>query len=121
MLIGILLGIGELGLRRMQQIDATLGDITGKKLTNLQLARKALAISNDNNRIVLQIVLVENRALVDPLLATRSENSKEIARLVEESERRCTSEKEKQLFICGKKGQNTVYGKLRASYPFAGR
>ena len=63
-LIALLLGIGQLGLRRMQQIDDSLGNITSKQLTDLTLAQKALAISNDNNRIVLQIVLVENRALV---------------------------------------------------------
>ena len=57
-LIALLLGIAQLGLRRMQTIDDTLGDITGRQLTNLQLARKALALSNENNRIVMQIVLV---------------------------------------------------------------
>ncbi|MGB7847595.1 MAG: EAL domain-containing protein [Candidatus Acidiferrum sp.] len=96
-LIALLLGIGQFGLRRMQQIDESVGDITRKQLTDLQLARRALTLSNDNNRIVLQIVLLEDRALVDKLLATRSANSKEIARLVEESESRCASEQERQL------------------------
>jgi diguanylate cyclase (GGDEF)-like protein/PAS domain S-box-containing protein len=96
-LIAILLGIGQLGLRRMQEIDKTVSDITGRQSTNLQLARKALMISNDNNRITMEIVLVENRALVETLLATRSENSKEITRLIEESERRCESREERQL------------------------
>jgi diguanylate cyclase (GGDEF)-like protein/PAS domain S-box-containing protein len=96
-LIAILLGIGQLGLRRMQEIDETLGDLTGRQLTNLELARKALMISNDNSRITMEIVLVENKALVASLLATHSENSKEITELVEESESRCESEEEKQL------------------------
>ena len=96
-LIALLAGIGQFGLRRMQTIDETLGEITGKLLTDLELTRRALAISNDNNRIVMQIVLVKDRALIETLLATRSDNSKEITRLVEESERRCDSEKEKQL------------------------
>jgi hypothetical protein len=81
-LIAILLGIGQFGLRRMQEIDETFGDITGRQLTNLQLARRALMISNDNNRMAMELVLVENRALVKTLLATESENSKEITRLV---------------------------------------
>lgn len=96
-LIAILLGIGQLGLRRMQEIDETLTDITDRQSTNLQLARKAVMISNDNNRIVMEIVLVENRALVEALLATRSENSKEITSLIEESEKRCLSNEERQL------------------------
>ena len=69
-LIVLLAGIGQFGLRRMQEIDETFGDITGRQLTNLQLARRALMISNENNRIVLQIVLVKDRALIETLLAT---------------------------------------------------
>ena len=83
----------------MQTIDETLSDITGSKLTDLQLARRALTISNDNNRIVMEIVLVKNRRLVEPLLAARSQNSKEITKLIEESESRCDSEKEKQVLF----------------------
>ena len=70
-LIAILLGIGQLGLRRMQEIDVTLSDITGRQSTNLELARRALMLSNINSRITMEIVLVENRALVETLLATR--------------------------------------------------
>jgi diguanylate cyclase (GGDEF)-like protein/PAS domain S-box-containing protein len=102
-LIAILLGIGQLGLRRMQEIDLTLSDITGRQSTNLQLARRALMLSNINSRITMEIVLVENRAPIETLLATRSENSKEITRLVEESDRRCESEKEKQLLSAVKR------------------
>ena len=95
-LIAILLGVGRLGLR-MHEIEKTLGDITGRQSANLDLARRALMLSNINSRIAMEIVLVENRALVETLLATRSENSKEITRLVEESERRCESEEERKL------------------------
>jgi diguanylate cyclase (GGDEF)-like protein/PAS domain S-box-containing protein len=101
-LIALLAGIGEFGLRRMQTIDETLGDITGRLLT-LELARRAVAISNDNNRIAMQIVFVKNGALVETLLATRSENSTEITRLVEENERRCEPEKKKQLLSAVKR------------------
>ncbi len=118
-LIALLAGIGQFGLRRMQTIDETLDEITGKLLTDLELARRALAISNDNNRIVMQIVLVKDRAAIEALLATKSENSMEITGLLEESERRCDSEKEKQLHICGEKDKKTICGKLRKSYPFA--
>ena len=95
-LIIILLGIGRLGLR-MHEIDKTLAEVTGRQSANLDLARRALMLSNINSRIAMEIVLVENRALVDTLLATRSENGKEITRLVQESERRCQSEEERKL------------------------
>jgi hypothetical protein len=101
-LIAILLGIGWLGLR-MHEIDKTLGDITDRQSTNLDLARKALMLSNINSRIAMEIVLVKNRALVETLLATRSENSREITRLMEESERRCESEEERKLLDAVKK------------------
>ena len=102
-LIAILLGVGQLGLRRMEEIDASLSDITGRQATNLQLARRALFLSNSNSRITMEIVLVENRSLVESLLVTRTENSKEISRLLEESEKRCESEEEKQLLYAVKK------------------
>jgi hypothetical protein len=54
----------------MEEINKTLVDITGRQLTKLQLARRALMIFNENNRIVLQIVLVKDRALIETLLAT---------------------------------------------------
>jgi diguanylate cyclase (GGDEF)-like protein/PAS domain S-box-containing protein len=96
-LVAILVGIGQLGLRRMQDINGTLGDITGRQLTNLQVARRALIISNDNNRISMEIFLVQDRALIETLLAMRSENSKKISQLLAEMGRRCESEKEKHL------------------------
>ena len=96
-LIALLAGIGQFGLRRMQRIDETLSAITGTKSTDLELARRVLTLSDDNSRITMEIVLVENRRLVEPLLAARSQNSKNITELIEEGESRCKSEKEAQL------------------------
>src|ERR1700722_4541943 len=95
-LIALLAGIGQFGLRRMQTIDKSLSDITDLKSTDLDVARRAMTISNENNRIGMEIVLVENRRLVEPLLAVHSQNIKEVTKLIEESESRCTSGKEKQ-------------------------
>jgi diguanylate cyclase (GGDEF)-like protein/PAS domain S-box-containing protein len=81
----------------MQQIDDSVRNITRKQLIDLTLAQRAVALSNDNNRIVMQIALVEDRALVGKLSAARAENSKEITRLLEESEGRCASEQERHL------------------------
>ena len=81
----------------MRAIDETLSGITGSKSADLELARRALIISDANNRIVMEIVFVENGRLVEPLLAAHSQNSKEITKLIEESVSRCDSEKEKQV------------------------
>ena len=95
-LIAILAGVGQLGLRRMHEINDTLSDITGRRSDKLQLAREALALSNNNNRITMEIFLVQDPALTSKLLAARLDNSRKISELVSEIEARCESEKEKQ-------------------------
>jgi len=95
-LIAMLVGIGESGLRRMREIDKNLSDIAVRSDT-AQLAREALNLSNSNSRITLEIFLVRDRALVDSLLAERSENSKTIEDLLAQIASRCESEKEKRL------------------------
>jgi PAS domain S-box-containing protein len=95
-LIAMLVGIGESGLRRMREIDKNLSDIAVRSDT-AQLAREALNLSNSNSRITLEIFIVRDRALVDPLLAERSENSKKIEDLLAQIASRCESEKEKRL------------------------
>jgi PAS domain S-box-containing protein len=95
-LIAMLVGIGESGLRRMKEIDKNLSDIAARSDT-VQLAREALTLSNSNSRITLEIFLVRDRALVDPLLAERSANTKKIAELLAQIASRCESEKEKRL------------------------
>ena len=96
-LIAILVGIGQLGLRRTREINDSLSDITGRRLAKLQLAREALTLSNRNSRITMEIFLLQDRTLIDPLLATRAENTKKISELVAKIASRCESEKEKQL------------------------
>ena len=96
-LLAILLGVGQLGLYRMKEINQTLNRITGEQLATFELAQRALTISNNNSRIVLETILVDNRPVVDTLLLARSENSKELSKLLEDVEIRCQSEKENQL------------------------
>jgi len=95
-LITMLVGIGQLGLRRMKEVDDTLRDITGRRLDKVRLAREALTLSNRNSRITMEIFLVQDRALTGVLLADRSENTKKISTLVAKIESRCESEKEKR-------------------------
>ena len=95
-LIAMLVGIGQSGLRRMKEIDESLSDITGRRSDKLQLSREALRLSNRNSRITMEIFLVEDRAQTKVLLATRAENTKKISALVAEIASRCESEEEKQ-------------------------
>jgi len=95
-LIALLAGIGQLGLRRMKEVDNTLTDIMGRRLNNVRLAREALTLSNRNSRITMELFLLQDRAQIGMLLAERSENTKKISSLVAEIESRCESEKEKR-------------------------
>lgn len=76
-LVAILIGIGILGLSRMDQINAHLEDVLVRHWAKLQLAREALMYSNHNSRITMEIFLVDDQPLIDPLLAERAENTKE--------------------------------------------
>jgi len=98
-LIAILVGIGQLGLRRMHEMNDILSDITGRRSDKLQLAREALTFSNRNSRITMEIFLVQDRAQTEMLLAERSENTKKISGFVAEIASRCESEEEKQLLL----------------------
>jgi diguanylate cyclase (GGDEF)-like protein/PAS domain S-box-containing protein len=95
-LIAMLVGIGQSGLRRMKEIDESLSDITGRRSDKLQLSREALRLSNRNSRITMEIFLVQDGAQTNVLLAIRAENTKKISALVAEITSRCESEKEKQ-------------------------
>ena len=92
----MLVGIGQSGLRRMKEIDGSLGDITGRRSDKLQLSREALRLSNRNSRITMEIFLVQDRAQTNLLLATRAENTKKITALVAEITSRCESAEERQ-------------------------
>jgi diguanylate cyclase (GGDEF)-like protein/PAS domain S-box-containing protein len=96
-LIAILVGTGELGLRRMKEVDDTLRDITGRRVNNVRLVREAMTLSNRNSRITMELFLLQDRAQIGMLLAERSENTKEISALVAEIQGRCELEKEKRL------------------------
>jgi diguanylate cyclase (GGDEF)-like protein/PAS domain S-box-containing protein len=96
LLIAMLVGIGQSGLRRMKEIDQNLSDITGRRSDKLELSRQALRLSNRNSRITMEIFLLQDRAQTNLLLATSAENTKKISALVAEITSRCESEKEKQ-------------------------
>src|ERR1039457_6219672 len=95
-LIAMLVGIGQSGLRRMKEIDESLSDITGRRSDKLQLSREALRLSNRNSRITMEIFLLQDRAQINVLFATRAENTKKISALMAEITRRCESAEEKQ-------------------------
>ncbi len=96
LLVGILIGISVLGLGRMDQIKAHLEDVLGARWARLQLAREALMYSNENSRITMKIFLVNDKRLIDPLLARRAENTQKISELLAQIKSQCESPDEKR-------------------------
>jgi hypothetical protein len=54
-LVVILVGIGILGISRMDRINADLQEVLGRRWAKLRLSREALRYSNQNSRITMQI------------------------------------------------------------------
>jgi diguanylate cyclase (GGDEF)-like protein/PAS domain S-box-containing protein len=96
-LVAILIGIGILGLSRMDQSNAALEDVTGRRWSKLQLAQDALMYSNRNTRITLEIFLLSDLRTINPLLADRAQNTQRISNLVAKIEAQCDSPEEGRL------------------------
>lgn len=107
-LIAILIGIGILGLSRMHQVNADFEDVLGRRFVKLQLAREALMYSNGNSRITMQIFLLNDKRLIEPLLIRRAQNTQKISDLVAKLERHCDSPEDKQL-LAAVEGTRTPY------------
>jgi PAS domain-containing protein len=96
LLIAILMVVGGLGLRRMDQVNADLQDITGRQWTKLRLSQEAVAYSRRNSRITMEIFLLKESDQVDTLRAARAQNAQKIWALFAELESLCASEEEKR-------------------------
>ena len=106
LLVGLLIAVGNLGLRRMDQINADLQDIMGSQWTKLRLSREAVTYSNRNSRITMQVFLLKDETQIDSLLAARAENTRKISTLVVELERLCKSDEEKGLLVAIKEARS---------------
>ncbi len=99
LLVVLLIVVGDLGLRRMDLINADLQDIMEKQWAKLRLSREALAYSNRNSRITMQVFLLTDRKEIDLLLVERAENGKRISTLLGTLENLCKSKDEKHLIV----------------------
>jgi diguanylate cyclase (GGDEF)-like protein/PAS domain S-box-containing protein len=81
-LLCVLLGLGWLGLSGMGHINADLEDLVTKQWAKVQFCRVALSYSNLNNRITMEIFLLDNSDQIPSLLKSRVENTDKISALV---------------------------------------
>lgn len=107
LLTGIVVVVGHLGLSGMERLHTDALSIADTQWEDVELAIEALNCSNQNSRIVMQMVLSGDRAEIDSLLAQRAENHLKISALLEHLQGRVGSEQEQELL-------NTVIEARRA-------
>src|SRR5436853_4952682 len=95
-LIAIVVCVGVIGLRHLQA-DAELERIVDARWEKVQLSRQAQSYSNLNNRITMQVFLVENEDDVYSLLAETAKNSEKISSLIDTLRTRIEAPEELQL------------------------
>ncbi len=99
LLVSVLLGVGWLGVSRMGRLNADLEEIIGKRWNKVQLSRQALNYSNLNNRITMEILFLDDKEKIKPLLRVRADNSDKISALMDRIEEAgFESAREKELF-----------------------
>jgi signal transduction histidine kinase/DNA-binding response OmpR family regulator len=97
-LVCLLLGVGWLGMSRMDRLNAQLEESIGKQWTHLQLSREALKYSNQNSRITMETLILDDSKGIETLLKRRADNTAKISALVIEIEKSgITSGKEREL------------------------
>jgi signal transduction histidine kinase len=99
LLASLLIIAGDLGLRRMDRINAELQDTLTTQWTKLRLSRETEAYSNRNSRIMMQVFLLKDRKQIEMLLSERKENSKKVTTLIAELKDLCESQEEKRLLV----------------------
>lgn len=107
-LIGLLVCIGWLSLKRMNELNQGLQDIALDHWVEMRLATDAMQYSNENSRLVLQVFLVSGRQEIDTLVARRKENSAKISAVLEDLRSRVEDDTEAHLL--------TVIEQKRAPY-----
>jgi len=98
LLTGIFVGAGWLTLQHMSGMERQLDAILGMHWGKVQIANEALRYSSRNNRITMQMFLLDKHQAIGPLLAERAKNSDAISELLDEIQSRCDSEEENRLF-----------------------
>src|SRR2546430_9774820 len=95
-LIAIVVCVGVIGLRHLEA-DAELERIVDARWEKVQLSRQAQSYSNLNNRITMQVFLVESKSGINTLLVETAKNSEKISGLIETLRTRVEAQEERQL------------------------
>jgi two-component system cell cycle sensor histidine kinase/response regulator CckA len=98
-LIALLIGVGWFGLSRMGRVNAEVSRLFNQRWEKLQLARQAVFYSNSNYRIIMKLVLLQNKVKkeADLLAVVREENRQKVLAAQKKIETMIDSEKEREL------------------------
>jgi two-component system cell cycle sensor histidine kinase/response regulator CckA len=99
LLIALLIGVGWFELSRMGQVNAEVSRLFNQRWEKLQLARQAVFYSNSNYRIIMKLVLLQNKVKkeADLLAVEREENKQKVFAAQKKIETMIDSEEEKEL------------------------
>jgi PAS domain S-box-containing protein len=93
LLIAMLLSVGWVGIRQLHRADQALAEMVDGQWQDVQLSRRAQSLSNDNNRLTMQVFMA-NASEIDVLMIERASNSEKIAQLIEKLRSRVGSKAE---------------------------
>lgn len=96
-LVGLVLAIGSIGLTQMAHLNANAQETLKTRNQTVTVAREALAFSNLNNRITMEIFLLRDPARIAPLLTDRAANSDRISQRLRVLESGARSARERTL------------------------
>ena len=108
LLVALFMVVGDLELRRVDQINADLQDLMSKQWSKLRQSRQAVTYSNRNSRITMQVFLLNDGEQISSLLALRADNTERISTLIAQLDALCQSGEEK-LLLAAIKSTRTVY------------
>ena len=84
LLITIVIGVGWWGLSQLRHVERGLQAVVDKRWAKVETSRKALTLSAENNRITMEVFLLDDSAEIERLLARRAENSEKIHLFINE-------------------------------------
>src|SRR5271170_2603971 len=96
-LIAILVGIGVLGMHQMSKMNDRTQEVTDVRWAKVKLAREALHYSDWNNRITMEVFLVDDKQRIPAMLVQRAANTRTITGIYQKIASQCSTEEEKAL------------------------
>ena len=97
LLIGVLIGLGVAGLRQMSDMNARVQGVTESLWPKVELARSAVQYSDLNNRIMMEVFLLDDKEEIAKLLEQRAANTQKISAIFNQIEAGVTQGDERRL------------------------